>query len=270
MLSATSIRTFAARADSEASCSGGQTNLEGEKKRMLKEALQYLVGLKPIERFSIDSREYASAQLHPVTAPLLEAIAISTLRGFLDLLKQKFEEFAENNALVHVADYQTVYLIARVSDLWARRTEYIKCKMTETRGFPFGQWLDHESFVIGLLSNFVESDELKNVVQLASNITNERVSTSEDDGISQTVGIRAGVHLKEKTEVKYRVKLAPFRTFREVQQPESEFVLRLSQNNPEAVPKLALFEADGGKWKLDAIDNVARFLASGTNIPVVS
>ena len=237
---------------------------------MIKEALQYLVGLKPVERFTIDGREYSSTSLSGVAAPLITALEISTLGGFLDLLKEHFEDFTDNAVLVHVVDYQTVCLINRNSDIWERRTEYIHCNLTETRGFQFGQWQDHESFVIGLLSNFVETDELKTVVQLASNITNERVSTSEDDGISQTVGIRAGLHLKEKAEVKYRVKLAPFRTFREVVQPDSEFVLRLSQNNPEAVPKLALFEADGGKWKLDAVDNVARFLASGTTIPVIS
>lgn len=237
---------------------------------MIKEALQYLVGLKPVEKFTYDGREYTSSQLSAVTAPVVTAIEISTLGGFLDLLKEHFENFSDSDVLVHVVDYQTVHLIGRVGDIWERRKQYIRSKLTETRGFQFGQWQDHESFVIGLLSNFVENDDLKKVVQLASNITNERVSTSEDDGISQTVGIRAGVHLKEKAEVKYRVKLAPFRTFREVVQPESEFVLRLSQNNPEAVPKLALFEADGGKWKLDAIDNVARFLAAGTNIPVIS
>lgn len=244
---------------------------------MIKEALQYLVGLKPVERFQIGGREYASSELTGIEDPIPAPLVISTLGGFLDLVKERFEDFVKDANLpdpppviVHVADHQTVYLISRVSDRWAQRTHYIKCSLTETRGFQFGQWHDHESFVIGLLSNFVESDALKGVVRLASNITNERVATSEDDGISQTVGIRAGVHLKETTEVKYRVKLAPYRTFREVEQPESEFVLRLSQNNPEHTPKLALFEADGGKWKLDAIDNVARFLARGTEIPVIS
>lgn len=50
-------------------------------------------------------------------------------------------------------------------------------------------------------------------------------------------------------------KLKPYRTFNEVDQPESEFLLRLSEGGG-----VALYEADGGAWKLQARRNVAEYL----------
>jgi len=51
------------------------------------------------------------------------------------------------------------------------------------------------------------------------------------------------------------VKLKPYRTFNEVEQPESEFLLRLSDG-----AQVALYEADGGAWKLTARRNIADYL----------
>ena len=62
------------------------------------------------------------------------------------------------------------------------------------------------------------------------------------------------------------VTLKPFRTFREIEQPESEFILRYqNRNGIEA----ALFEGDGGCWKLDAILRIKEWLSDKTEIPVI-
>ena len=71
--------------------------------------------------------------------------------------------------------------------------------------------------------------------------------TSEDNGVTQTVEARKGIALKAREQVKPRVPLCPFRTFLEVEQPESEFLVRMREGG-----EIGLFEADGGMWKLDA------------------
>ena len=53
------------------------------------------------------------------------------------------------------------------------------------------------------------------------------------------------------------VRLRPFRTFLEVEQPESEFLLLV-----DADKGIGLFEADGGVWKLEAKRNIADYFAS--------
>ena len=55
-------------------------------------------------------------------------------------------------------------------------------------------------------------------------------------------------------EVKPRIQLQPFRTFLEVPQPESEFLLRVDPNEG-----IGFFEADGGVWKLEAKRNIADY-----------
>lgn len=54
--------------------------------------------------------------------------------------------------------------------------------------------------------------------------------------------------------VKPRVTLRPFRTFLEVEQPESVFILRLNSNG-----EINLISADGGAWKLEAVRNIAGY-----------
>ena len=48
------------------------------------------------------------------------------------------------------------------------------------------------------------------------------------------------------------MKLRPYRTFKEIDQPESQFLLRLNENG-----NIGLFEADGGMWKLEAKKSIA-------------
>ena len=50
------------------------------------------------------------------------------------------------------------------------------------------------------------------------------------------------------------VNMQPFRTFLEVEQPESVFLLRLDGNG-----NVGLFEADGGVWKLEATRNISAY-----------
>lgn len=237
---------------------------------MIKEAIDRVLSLAPANVTTIGARQYADKQLTPIQSPIVAAIEVSTLGGLGDLIANDFESFPKDGVIVHVVDHEEVALVSNESDDWGRRVEYVSVNLTETRGFAFGSFLDHEQFVIGVQANFTESGDREYVLKMASNLTQERVSTSQDDGISQQVGVRAGVALKATETLRARVNLAPYRTFREVDQPVSEFVFRVQQNG-DGIPRLALFEADGGRWKLTAIENVARFLRTIVkDIPVVS
>lgn len=65
---------------------------------------------------------------------------------------------------------------------------------------------------------------------------------------------RQGVSLKALVQVKPRVALRPFRTFLEVEQPVSEFLLRLDDDG-----NVGLFEADGGMWQQTAKASIAAY-----------
>lgn len=55
------------------------------------------------------------------------------------------------------------------------------------------------------------------------------------------------------------VRLIPYRTFLEVEQPESEFVFRITEGRGGA-PAFKLVSADGGRWEAVAVDNVKSYL----------
>lgn len=53
----------------------------------------------------------------------------------------------------------------------------------------------------------------------------------------------------------------PYRTFLEVDQPVSEFIFRMKQDKYDGV-LCALFEADGGAWKMEATERIKKYLES--------
>ena len=97
-------------------------------------------------------------------------------------------------------------------------------------------------------------DTLEALVKLSRIDVNQGVS-SVDNGISQEVSVRTGAVLKEQQTVQPIVHLQPYRTFLEVEQPASDFLLRLDKDGHPA-----LYEADGGAWKLEAKRNIAAYL----------
>jgi hypothetical protein len=52
----------------------------------------------------------------------------------------------------------------------------------------------------------------------------------------------------------------PFRTFRELDQPEGEFLLRLRSGAGD-LPMVALYQAEGIAWELTAIESIHSWLA---------
>lgn len=69
-------------------------------------------------------------------------------------------------------------------------------------------------------------------------MTNENSVSTNDNGVTQTVEARQGVALNAVVEIKPRVMLRPFRTFLEVEQPESEFLLRVDPDEGSASSRL--------------------------------
>ena len=85
-------------------------------------------------------------------------------------------------------------------------------------------------------------------------MSDENTVSTNDNGVTQTVEARQGVALNAVVDIKPRIQLQPFRTFLEVNQPESEFLLRVDSEKG-----IGFFEADGGIWKLEAKRNIAQY-----------
>lgn len=226
---------------------------------MLKELAEFLVSLSAPTTLKFDGIDYVNRSLNMVAPPLAPKLTVNTLSGFVDYLGQ-MSPISASDWIIWVESYKAVSMVAAKGDTYGRRACLIRAELPEgLKPFRFDTFHDRESFVIGLQSLFVPTAPAQSVLEIASGLTDSQVVTSEDDGISQSTTIKRGVaSLKQAVVVKGRVPLQPYRTFREVEQPISEFIFRL--RSQDGVPGCALFEADGGKWQLDAMLTIKSWL----------
>lgn len=236
-------------------------------------ALEYLVDIgrklsAPIER-EIDGRKYIDEKLIGISPPKVTALKISTLGSLVELCTDKFEGFDVAKHVIHVVSEKQVQVVTLESNVWKEREILIDCVLTETTGIEFGSFHSQEKFIIALLSSLSSTGDRDELAKLAGNATAETVTTAVDDGVTQMVSMREGASLQDTKAVKGLVLLAPWRTFRDIEQPTSTFLFRVKKEGD--MPKFALFEADGGAWKLEAVENIAWKLSAGlTQATVVS
>jgi hypothetical protein len=194
------------------------------------------------------------------TPPTFSVLTIGTLSGFVKLLEAGFEGFDPSKCLVQVEGFDSVTLMQTVSDKWGRRSRYVRATAPKPeRNFKFNEYIGQEEFNIALRSMFVQDDELNSLVTLAGNIAKQSELKQEDDGFSQSVSAKAGVTLVKTVTIKPRVTLKPFRTFLEVDQPAGDYIFRV-RSMEDRGNLCALFEADGGAWKLEAMDTIQVWL----------
>jgi len=237
---------------------------------MLKEALEFLVSLKETKLVEVNGEKYSTEELKHVPiiydpTPVTRAIEISTLTGLVDYIKENVDKLT-GPLVVHINSPKSVSVYSELRPD-ARRHGYIECKAW-TPEIKYGSFIDVENFNIMLQSCFLQNEHSKAILKVVGNIVEENVSSTSDDGVSQKVVAKTGIAKVAEIEVPNPVILCPFRTFAEVDQPESKFIFRL-----QAGPKAAIFEADGGIWRLYAMQNVKAYLAEklqGCDVKIIS
>lgn len=198
--------------------------------------------------------------------PVPPTLTIHTLTGLVDYVQRDLDkrEVSKTHA-VHVVNHQQVAVVGPLTETWNQRRVLALAQFEPLIGgaatpFKFGEFMQLEQFNIALQALFLESLQRTEVLATIGTIRDEKVRVAGDDGITQQVTAKAGVVLAGTALVPNPVTLAPYRTFREVEQPASKFVLRLKQGPEGGLPLAALFEADGGAWKLEAIRRISAFL----------
>lgn len=217
---------------------------------------------------------YATKQLFQVKAAAPDqpdTVTINTLGGLADLIRIGLESSRfQEDWMIRIKSEVSVTVESKDCDTYGRRSRLIVCSPVEFTKFRFGQWMGQEEFVIAVASLFADGYDKNYVLGIASALTMDATSLSEDDGFSQKATTKAGMRMKAETTLKPRVELAPYRTFPEIEQPVSEFVFR-AKCDGDSRPMLMLIEADGGRWKVDAMAKICRALhAFDLGVPTIS
>ena len=219
---------------------------------MLAKMIDKIVSLKETKIFEIDGQTYADASLTriPPHVDRPDCISVSGLDSICKLIRTELEKVG-TTIMVQVKSNDTVEVMTTYLSDFSRNTLY-RAK-ADAPGLRTG-FRGREVALIELRSLCIPNEGTAYLLDLLSRMTNENSVSTNDNGVTQTVEARQGVALNAVVEIKPRVMLRPFRTFLEVEQPESEFLLRVDPDEG-----IGFFEADGGIWKLEAKKNIADY-----------
>ncbi|MGG1651360.1 hypothetical protein [Paenibacillus sp. NRS-1780] len=218
---------------------------------MIKEAMQYIAGLSNKEIKEVGGQIFSTGALSPIEEPTTSTLKVNTLSAMVTYLRENYDKVEP--VLVHVVS-ETEVRVLSTFNRDKRRNVLINASAV-LPDINFERYMDVESFNVQLQACFVENLDRAAVLKLVGNVKEESGNTYADDGVSQQVTAKSGVASLEKVTVPNPVSLKPFRTFIDIAQPECSFVFRLQSG-----PRAALFEADGGAWKLQAMASIKEYL----------
>ena len=223
---------------------------------------------------NIDGASWTDKQLTKVeNIQSIDKVSFYTLTSLVEYLKSEVDvpNYFIKHIFINVESPSHVQVYSEVNkDNYYRRTQIAEVNAM-LPVVKIGQFVDQTEFCIMLRANFVDNgiimenedsrfDTDKNaLITVASNIVSGTIAQYEDTGIAQKATIKTGIQEAEDKLLPEKTVLRPYRTFLEVEQPKSEFIFR-AQDDKYGGVQLALYEADGGKWKLDAMASVEAYL----------
>ena len=178
-----------------------------------------------------------------------QTLKFNNLSSLVPILRNELTEF-EYPLYIVITDHRNVSVISSLDSEVDRECPYDV--QADTCPFSFGRYYNYEDFVIALRSMFVQNDGRDQLLSFLKKISEIDGVEIGDDGVTQSVITKQTV--SGATAIPPIHRLAPYRTFTEVIQPESDFLFRIRQGG-----QFALFEADGGAWKHKARESIAEY-----------
>lgn len=224
----------------------------------LSDAIQKIADMAKPVKVTLNDVEYATQELHlepkPRTATSLELHT-------LDSVVQYWEHLNEDGtfAMVHVNSPSLVTLVGSIDERHRHQEHFAEAFPAALTQFEWGAYRSQRETLTELKQRFVGNTELGELLQQIGNIKHISEGSYSDDGISQKAKISKSVTQETNAELQKEWLLKPYRTFPEVDQPSSIFLLRGKSTERDGV-QFALFETDGGQWKIDAIRTIAAYL----------
>lgn len=224
---------------------------------MLKELAQYIADLamnaEKTEVLTIDGDTYINGKLQK---PLkCSSVNLNALQAAVDFIETTCATSEFDYPLIVSLGHRSISVFSSLNKY--RERELLLEAKALTPNIYFDEYMDLERFIIQFQTCFMDTPNKNNLLELISSFVQSEKVEVADNGISQTVSVEKGavVKSKENLQVQPFVRLQAYRTFREVEQPETIYLLRVKEGN-----RIALFEADGGQWKLHAQQEIGAYL----------
>lgn len=184
-----------------------------------------------------------------------DVLSLNSLDALVKLVKTEALRLTSAPLYITIPSHKTVQCFTQPSteERYFRQTFY-EVLATDVPGWDSKVQLPFEEMQIALRTRFQETPDAIYAMKLLSDITTGGKVTYNDNGIATSVVTRKGIDLQSNEAIRPIVRLKPYRTFQEVEQPESTFLIRVSERG------ISFTEADGGMWKLQARETVKKFL----------
>lgn len=211
---------------------------------------------------TVDGITYTARDLKAVRdEPTCQHISLNSLQGLADYINQEFKADAgAKSYFISILDETKIVVCSNIFGKDRKREILAVCELrSDLREYPFDRFLSQEDFIIKIQTLFGSTEDKNYLLSYAGAVRDDTEVNSEDDGITQSVTVKSGVSgaLVKESKTKPIVTLKPYRTFREIDQVESAYLFRVRKGS---MPELALFEADGGSWKLEAVKRIKKWL----------
>jgi|SRR5579885_786874 len=246
---------------------------------MIREAIDRIIGLAAPNYYDYLDKDgnvalrYSDKSLHLIKPPRAAALEFYTLQGLVDYVRLDLQRGATTEGrVIHVKSPDEVIYESEIDAAFRDRETFAVAQHDPRSVFAFGAKLDPEMFNIHVQTHFAEygdrTDKAR-LQELVGKLGAESKSETEDDGISQSVTLKAGVTLQRRAQIANPFKLAPFRTFPEIEQPIGPFIFRVHQAGANGVT-CCLYECDNNAWKIDAVHSIADWLKDKVDVPVLA
>ncbi|MCM1335651.1 MAG: hypothetical protein NC084_13275 [Bacteroides sp.] len=198
-------------------------------------------------------------EIKPDPRPLPSAFWFSSLDGLVGTVKSELSDMltaTQSGGTLYITVKSPTQVEAFTGlDAENRRATVYAASQKLPRSWNGETWLDHEEAMIALQSQFVPNEGTAYLLDFLSRVTDENSVSSDDNGVTQTVQVKKGISLAGREQVKPIVALRPYRTFLEIEQPESAFLIRVREGC-----RIGIIEADGGMWQFAARRSVKEYL----------
>lgn len=226
---------------------------------MLKEAIEKIQELCAPHLFTSGNHDFIADAEGSYTEvkpdlEIVDNIQLSSLDAMVAFVKTEAVQ-RYSTVYITVPDHKTVKCFTHPSAELRNNREYpYTANATDVPGWNEKVALPFEEALIALRTRFQPTADTEYALKLLSDITTGSKVTYNDNGIATSVVTKKGIDLQSNAAIRPIIKLRPYRTFQEVEQPESQFLIRINERN------ISFIEADGGMWKLSARNTVKKYL----------
>ena len=182
-----------------------------------------------------------------------DTLKLHSLDAKVQMIKTEGLE-RESPLYITIPTHKDVRCYAQIcSHARMHRQMYYLATATDVPGWDETVKLGFEEAQIALRTRFQHTADADYAMKLLSDISTGAKVIYNDNGVATTVTTQKGVALQTNSQIKPLLSLRPYRTFQEVEQPESIFLLRVNERG------ISFTEADGGMWKLKARETVKSY-----------